>query len=123
LSTFAASALLLALVGVYGVIAFAVAQRTHEIGVRIALGAERGAVVAMVVRQGMTIALGGIAIGLVAALGLTRFIASLLYDVTPTDPLTFAAAIGVLALTALAACCGPAIQAANLNPIVALRHE
>ena len=123
LGTFAASALLLALVGIYGVVAYLVAQRTHEIGVRMALGAERRAVVGMVVRQGMAMAGAGIALGVIAALALTRVIASLLYDVTPTDPATFAAVIGALALTALAACAGPAIKAALVDPIVALRCE
>ena len=123
LGTFAASALLLALVGIYGVVAYAVAQRTHEIGVRMALGAERRAVVGMVVRQGMTMAATGIAVGVAAALALTRVIASLLYDVTPTDPATFAAVACALAATALAACVGPAIRAALVDPIVALRCE
>jgi putative ABC transport system permease protein len=123
LGTFAASALFLALVGIYGVVAFAVAQRTHEIGVRVALGAERRAVVAMVVRQGMGMAAAGIALGALAALVLTRVIASLLYDVTPTDPATFAAVVCTLAATALAACAGPAIKAALVDPIVALRCE
>ena len=91
LGTFAASALLLALVGIYGVIAYAVAQRTHEIGVRMALGAQRRQVVRMVVRQGMAIALAGVAPGIAAALAVTRVLTSLLYEVTPTDPATFAA--------------------------------
>jgi len=123
LGTFAASALLLALVGIYGVVAYAVAQRTHEIGVRMALGAERRAVVGMVIRQGMTMTGAGIVLGVAAALGLTRVIASLLYDVTPTDPATFAIVIAALAATALAACGGPAIKAALVDPIVALRCE
>src|SRR6185503_14267672 len=100
-----------------------VAQRTREIGVRMALGAERRAVVTMVVRQGMTIAAAGIVLGIVAALALTQVIAGLLYEVRPTDPLTFAVAIGALALAALAACAGPAVRASLVNPIVALRRE
>jgi putative ABC transport system permease protein len=123
LTTFAGTALLLAVVGIYGVIAFSVAQRTREIGVRMALGAERRAVVTMVVRQGMRIAAAGIVLGIAAALALTQVIAGLLYEVTPTDPLTFAVAIGALALAALAACAGPAVRAALVNPIVALRCE
>jgi putative ABC transport system permease protein len=123
LTTFAGTALLLAVIGIYGVIAFSVAQRMREIGVRLALGAERRAVVTMVVRQGMRIAAAGIVLGIVAALALTRVIAGLLYEVTPTDPLTFAAAIGALSLAALAACAGPAARAALVNPIVALRCE
>ncbi len=121
--TFAASALLLALIGIYGVIANSVAQRTHEIGVRRALGAERGTVVGMVVRQGMVIAIAGLLSGLAAALALTRVMTSLLYNVTPTDPATFAVVIAALAATALAACCGPALEAARVDPLVALRYE
>jgi putative ABC transport system permease protein len=123
LTTFAGTALLLAAIGIYGVIAFSVAQRTREIGVRMALGAERRAVVTMVVRQGMTIAAAGIALGIVAALALTRVIAGLLYEVRPTDPMTFAVAIGALGLAALAACAGPAVRASLVNPIVALRCD
>jgi len=123
LSTFAGYALLLALVGIYGVIAYMVAQRTREIGVRMALGAEAGAVVRMVVAQGMTIAAIGLAIGVAAALLATRTMTSLLYEVTPTDPLTFAALISGFALTVLAACCGPALKAARVDPAIALRAE
>ena len=123
LGMFAGSALVLALVGIYGMIAYSVAQRTHEIGVRMALGAERHDVVRMIVWQGMTIAAAGIAAGVAGTLALTRAIASLLYDVTPTDPLTFATVAGTLAVTALAASCGPAIKGALVDPIVALRCE
>jgi putative ABC transport system permease protein len=121
LTTFAGTALLLALLGIYGVVGYSVAQRTHEIGVRMALGAERRAVVAMVVRQGMAIAAAGIAVGTVAALALTRVIAGLLYEVAPTDPGTFVVAIGALGITALLACAGPALKASLVNPIAALR--
>jgi putative ABC transport system permease protein len=123
LGTFAASALLLALIGIYGVIAYAVAQRTHEIGVRMALGAQRREVVRMVVRQGMAIALTGITLGIAAAFAVTRVLTSLLYEVTPTDPATFAGVAALLAVTALAACGGPALKAALVDPIVALRCE
>jgi predicted permease len=123
LGTFAASALLLALIGIYGVIAYAVAQRTHEIGVRMALGAQRREVIRMVVRQGMAIASTGILLGIAAALALTRVLASLLYEVAPTDPATFVFVAGLLAIAALAACGGPALKAALVDPIVALRCE
>jgi putative ABC transport system permease protein len=123
LSTFAGCALLLALVGIYGVIAYGVAQRTREIGVRMALGAETGSVVGIVVGQGMTMAAIGLAIGVVAALLATRTMTSLLYDVTPADPLTFAAVVAGLALTVLAACCGPALMASRVDPAIALRSE
>jgi putative ABC transport system permease protein len=123
LSTFAGCALLLALVGIYGVIAYTVAQRTREIGVRMALGAETGVVVGLVVRQGMTMAAVGLAIGVAAALPATRTIRSLLYDVTPTDPLTFVMVIAGMAVTVLAACAGPAVTAARVDPVTALRSE
>jgi len=123
LGVFAATALLLALIGIYGVIAYSVAQRTQEIGVRMALGAERRAVVLMVVRQGMSIAIAGLSLGVVAALALTRVMTGLLFEVTPTDPATFVAAVGALAATALAACGAPALKAARVDPLVALRHE
>jgi putative ABC transport system permease protein len=123
LGVFAASALALALIGIYGVIAFSVAQRTREIGVRMALGAQRRDVVRMVVGQGMALAAAGIVAGIAAALMATRALASLLYDVTPTDPATFAGVAALLAVTALAACGGPARRAALVDPIVALRCE
>jgi putative ABC transport system permease protein len=123
LGTFAASALALASIGIYGVIAFSVAQRTQEIGVRMALGARRAQVVRLVVGQGMTIAIAGIALGLAAAFALTRLLASLLYDVTPTDPATFATVTVLLAAASLAACAGPALTAALIDPVVALRCD
>jgi putative ABC transport system permease protein len=123
LGTFAAAALLMALVGIYGVIAYSVTQRTREIGIRMALGAQRGAVVRMVVGQGMGIALSGIVVGLAAAVGLTRLMASLLYDVKPNDPQTFATVAVALAATALLASWGPALKAALVDPLIALRHE
>jgi putative ABC transport system permease protein len=123
LGTFAGAALLMAIVGIYGVIAYSVTQRTREIGIRMALGAQRGEVVQMVVRQGMGIALSGIVVGLVAALGLTRLMASLLYDVKPNDPSTFALVAITLAVTAGLASWGPALKAALVDPLIALRHE
>ena len=123
LGTFAAAALLLALVGIYGVIAYSVAERTREIGVRMALGAQRNQVVRMVVTEGMTVALVGIFIGITASSLLMRLMASLLYGVKPNDPSTFAAVSAALAVTALAACCIPAAKAAWVDPTVALRYE
>ena len=123
LAAFAASALFLALVGIYGVNAYFVSQRTQEIGIRAALGAPGGAIVRMVVRQGMTVVLGGVVIGLSAALGLTRLMASLLFEVKPTDPLTFVAVNLLFALAALFASWIPARRAARVDPLVALRSE
>ena len=121
--TFAVTALLLALIGIYGVIAYSVAQRTQEIGIRMALGARRAEVVRMVVRQGVGISLAGIVVGLIGAVGLTRFMETLLYEVEPNDPQTFAAVVLVLAVTALAACWIPALRAATVDPVTTLRGE
>jgi putative ABC transport system permease protein len=123
LGTFAASALLMAVVGIYGVVAYSVTQRTREIGIRMALGAQRSEVIRMVVRQGMGLAISGIVMGLAAALGLTRFMASLLYDVKPNDPSTFALVAITLAATVALASWGPALKAALVDPSIALRHE
>jgi putative ABC transport system permease protein len=123
LGTFAASAFVLALVGIYGVIAYAVAARTREIGVRVALGAQRSTVVGMVVREGMAIAIAGIVAGMAAALALTRLMASLLYGVNTTDPRIFAGASVTLAVTALLASWWPARKAAGIDPMIALRDE
>jgi putative ABC transport system permease protein len=123
LGTFAGAALLMAVIGIYGVIAWSVTQRTRETGIRMALGAARGDVVRMVVRQGMAIALSGIAAGLAAALGLTRFMASLLYDVRPNDLATYVlVALTLTAISALASF-GPARKAARVDPLTALRYE
>jgi predicted permease len=123
LGIFAAVALVLAVVGIYGVVGYAVTQRTHEIGVRMALGARRGEVVRMVVRQGMTTAAAGIAVGAVAALGLTRVLGSMLYETAPTDGPTFTVVCAVLAIAALLACCLPALRASKVDPLIALRYE
>ncbi len=123
LGVFAACALLLAVIGIYGLIAYAVAQRTQEIAVRMALGAQRSQVVRLVVREGMRLVIVGITVGLVAAFALTRFMASLLYEVEPTDPSTYAVVAAVLAATALIACCKPALQAAWVDPIRILRQD
>jgi putative ABC transport system permease protein len=122
-SLFAALALILAAVGVYGVVAFSMSLRTHEIGVRMALGAQHGDVLRIVIREGMLMAGIGIAVGIGGALALTRFLRSLLFEIRPTDPLTFVAVAILLALVALAACYIPARRAMRVDPMVALRYE
>jgi putative ABC transport system permease protein len=123
LGLFSALALVLAAIGIYGVISYSVAQRTHEIGIRMALGADRAGVLRMILAQGMKIAGAGVVIGLAASFGLTRWMAKLLFSVSAADPLTFTAVALVLVLIALLACYIPARRALRVDPIIALRYE
>jgi len=120
---FAGSALALAALGLFGVISYSVAQRTHEIGIRRALGAADGRVIAMVLRQGMMLAAAGVVLGLGGAFVLTGFLESLLFGVKPTDIMTFGSVVAVLAAVTFAACYIPARRAAHVDPMVAVRYE
>ncbi|HKQ98110.1 MAG TPA: ABC transporter permease [Candidatus Polarisedimenticolia bacterium] len=123
LGMFAAVALLLAAIGIYGILTYAVGRRTREIGLRMALGAARGDVVALVLRQGMALAGAGTLIGILGALGLSRLLSGLLFGVSPADPVTFAGVAFVMVAVAFAACWIPARRAAAVDPMVALRSE
>jgi putative ABC transport system permease protein len=123
IAVFAGVALILAMVGLYGVIAYTVRQRTREIGIRMALGARQGSILRMVVGRGLGLILAGVALGILAAYPLTRTVQSLLFGVTPGDPLTYALLASLLVVVALVACYLPARRAARLNPMESLRAE
>jgi len=123
LAIFAGTALLLSLIGIYGVIAYLTSQRTTEIGIRMALGASRGSILQMILGQGMRMVLLGIGAGLFSAAILTKVMSTMLYGVDPGDPATFFSVAAVIAFTALLACTGPALRAALADPMVSLRSE
>jgi len=120
---FAVIALLLASVGIYGVMSYSVTQRTQEIGIRMSLGAQRKDVLTMIVGRGMTLAVIGLGLGMVAAFFLTQLLRSLLFSTSATDPLTFVGIAGLLALVAFAANIIPARRATKIDPIIALRYD
>jgi ABC-type antimicrobial peptide transport system permease subunit len=123
LSIFAGIALLLAVIGIYGLMAYTVQQRTQEIGIRMALGAQPGDVLRMVLRHGLLLCLVGIAVGISGAFAVIRLMKSLIFGVSPTDPVTFVSVAVLLAGVAFIACWIPARRASRVDPMVALRHE
>ena len=123
LALFAGLAMLLTAVGLYGVISYSVAQRTHEIGIRMALGAKPKDMMGLIVGQGLKLGLLGVGIGFVVAISLTHFLSSLLFGVTATDPVSFVGVIFLLLAVVLMACYFPARRAMRVDPMIALRHE
>ena len=123
LGVFAAIALVLGMVGIYGVISYGVAQRTNEIGIRMTMGARTREIIAMVVRQGLTLALTGAAIGLLGAVAAATLIEGFLFGVSPTDPWTYLTVAIVMVGVTLAACCLPALRASRVDPMRSLRVE
>jgi ABC-type antimicrobial peptide transport system permease subunit len=123
LGAFAGLALLLAAIGTYGVLSYMVAERRREIGIRMALGAERGSVIGQVLKQGLVLAGIGVVAGLAGAFGLTRLVTSLLFGVQPTDPLTMGVVVATIAVVAAVASMLPAWRASRVDPIVVLRDE
>jgi putative ABC transport system permease protein len=120
---FGVVALLITVIGMYGMLAYSVTERTREMGIRMALGAQRGNVLRLVIKQGLRLVAIGVVIGLLGAWGLTRLMSTLLFGVTPTDWVTLVAVVGTLALVALIACYIPARRATRVDPLVALREE
>jgi putative ABC transport system permease protein len=123
ISFFAGAGMILAALGIYGVMSYSVARRTHEIGVRMALGAERSDVLKLVIKKGLLLIVIGLVIGAGGALAVTRVLRSLLFGVTPTDPMTFVAVSLLLMVVGLVACYIPALRATKIDPMVALRYE
>jgi putative ABC transport system permease protein len=123
IAAFAAIALALSIVGIYGVTAYSVAQRTREIGIRVALGARRRELLGLLLRQGMLLIVCGVIAGVLSSFALTRFLASMLFDLQPTDPLTFASVVLLLVAVSACACFIPAWRAMRVDPMVALRYE